>query len=221
MGGDSGSVNILDGRTGAVLSSYHTFGVIGSSPAVWNGKMYVGSGDGSVYAFDDKQILPMGISATIDKGSQILSGETITLSGRLNTSQRFFVEAEPTLGSGQIDEWYYPGIPSAKLSVLLTNPNQASVTLNATTDSKGFFNVSYSPNVAGNWTYSVWYPGQEFPGDGFSYSAIQSDTKTLEVTAPVTPTPSPSIGPQSQIGYSTIAVIIIIAIAAIAIGAYA
>lgn len=221
IGGDSGSVNILNGNTGDVLSSYHTFGVIGSSPAVWNGKMYVGSGDGSVYAFDDKQTLPMGISVTIDKGSQILSGETITFSGRLNTSQRFFVEAQPTLGTGQIDEWYYPGIPSAKLSVFLTGPNQTPVTLNATTDSKGFFNVSYSPNVAGTWTWSVWYPGQEFPGDSFSYSAIQSDTRTLEVMVPETPTPSPSPGPQLQIGYEVLAVVIIIAIAAIAIGAYA
>src|SRR5450756_1516757 len=36
IGGDSGSVHILDGSTGKVLYSYHTVGIVASSPAVCN-----------------------------------------------------------------------------------------------------------------------------------------------------------------------------------------
>ena len=38
IGGDSGSIHIIDGSTGNVLYSYHTVGIVASSPAVWNGK---------------------------------------------------------------------------------------------------------------------------------------------------------------------------------------
>jgi outer membrane protein assembly factor BamB len=220
IGGDSGSVHILDGATGKVFYSYHTTGVVASSPSIWNGKMYVGSGDGYVYAFDDKKVLPMSVTVNSDKTGQIENGEAITFSGRLNTTQRFYVPAEPTIGTGEIDEWYYPGIPVAKITVSLTGPNLASVDLTATTDRNGYYNVSYNPTVAGTWNWQAEYQGQEFPGDSFSYSSAQSETGSVEVLVPPTPTPTatPSAEVPSEYTYVAVAVILV---AIVAIGIYA
>jgi eukaryotic-like serine/threonine-protein kinase len=48
---DDGSLYAVDATSGAELWSYATGGAIQSSPAVANGYLYCGSGDGSLYAF--------------------------------------------------------------------------------------------------------------------------------------------------------------------------
>jgi outer membrane protein assembly factor BamB len=47
-----GTVYALDASTGQKLWSYTTGGFVPSSPTVANGEVYVGSGDGKLYAFD-------------------------------------------------------------------------------------------------------------------------------------------------------------------------
>jgi outer membrane protein assembly factor BamB len=44
-------VYALNAATGAKLWSYHTGNQVFSSPTVANGVVYVGSGDGNMYAF--------------------------------------------------------------------------------------------------------------------------------------------------------------------------
>jgi len=46
----SGVVRAFDARTGAPISHFTTGGFISGSPAVANGKVYIGSGDGKLYA---------------------------------------------------------------------------------------------------------------------------------------------------------------------------
>jgi outer membrane protein assembly factor BamB len=52
VGSDDGNVYALDAATGAQLWTFTTGNVVGSSPAVANGVVYVGSQDGKLYAFD-------------------------------------------------------------------------------------------------------------------------------------------------------------------------
>ena len=219
IGGDSGSIHILDGSTGNVLYSYHTVGVVASSPAVWNGKMYVGSGDGYIYAFDEKKMVSMSLSIIADKFDQVTKGEMVTFSGRLNTTQRFYVAAENITGTNEIEEWYYPGIPNANITIMLASPDQNNVVLTAKTDRNGNFSVSYSPNVAGTWNYNAQYEGQEFPGDSFSYNPAQSINSVIEIMTPATPTPT--IAPvQGGFSYTSVAVLAIVIIAAVAVGVF-
>ena len=50
-GSGDDSVYALNAATGAKLWSYHTGNQVFSSPTVANGVVYVGSGDGNMYAF--------------------------------------------------------------------------------------------------------------------------------------------------------------------------
>jgi outer membrane protein assembly factor BamB len=51
---DDNSIYVLNAQTGAKLWSYATGNGVGASPAVVNGVVYIGSGDGNVYAFSLK-----------------------------------------------------------------------------------------------------------------------------------------------------------------------
>ena len=51
VGSLDGNMYALNASTGAKLWSYATGSYVESSPAVANGVVYVGSDDGSVYAF--------------------------------------------------------------------------------------------------------------------------------------------------------------------------
>jgi eukaryotic-like serine/threonine-protein kinase len=50
IGGGEGALLALEAATGEVLWRWQTDGIVGSSPAVVEGVVYVGSSDGFVYA---------------------------------------------------------------------------------------------------------------------------------------------------------------------------
>ncbi len=50
--GDDGKVRAIDGKTGSLKWSYATAGSVKQPPTVWNGRAYVGSGDGAVYCLE-------------------------------------------------------------------------------------------------------------------------------------------------------------------------
>ena len=50
--GSDGKVRALDGQTGAQVWSYQTGGPVMQPPTLWNGRAYVGSADGYVYALE-------------------------------------------------------------------------------------------------------------------------------------------------------------------------
>jgi outer membrane protein assembly factor BamB len=52
FGDESGAVRALDADRGQLRWQAHTGGAIYFAPAVWNGRLYVGSADGRVYAFE-------------------------------------------------------------------------------------------------------------------------------------------------------------------------
>ena len=50
--GDDGTVRALDASSGRVVWEYATGAPIKASPTVWQGRLYVGSGNGCVYALE-------------------------------------------------------------------------------------------------------------------------------------------------------------------------
>lgn len=51
VGSENGDVYALNAASGANLWSFHTGNQVFASPVVVNGVVYVGSGDGKMYAF--------------------------------------------------------------------------------------------------------------------------------------------------------------------------
>jgi len=52
MCGDDGKVRALDGNNGTLKWSFATAAPVAQPPTVWNGRAYVGSGDGAVYCLE-------------------------------------------------------------------------------------------------------------------------------------------------------------------------
>lgn len=195
IGTDSYAIQCLDAKTGKPISVYTTGGQIHSSPAIWEGKVYVGSKDWYVYCFDDAPAVKTRIVAWCDwKEAKV--GETIIIHGRLM----------PVNASG--------GIPNKQLTVTLIRPDGSMINVTATTDRKGFIEASFEPDVAGNWTWLVWFTGSEHISHTYTYA--HTDPYTLRVSTP-TEAPSGVAIPMEAV----YAIIIIVVIIIIAVAVYA
>jgi outer membrane protein assembly factor BamB len=171
VGCDSYSISCLNATDGKPLSVYTTGAQVSSSPAIWGGKLYVGSGDGNVYCFYDSPTVSVGISASSDKGAEMWSNETLVISGKLN-----------------------PGIPSATVIVSLTKPDMTSINLTATTDNLGYFSFSYNPTEVGQWGWVAYYSGQEKPT--ITYNAAYAQWTAISVTAaPIAESSTQTVAP--------------------------
>ncbi|MBX5320474.1 MAG: PQQ-binding-like beta-propeller repeat protein [Candidatus Bathyarchaeia archaeon] len=189
VGCDIGSVTVLDATNGKPLSSYPTPGNVPSSPAIWDGKVYVGSVNGKVYCFSDAPSYSPEIVAWCD-WSEAYAGENIVVHSRL-----------------------LPGIPGEKLILTLTKPGGAQVHINETTDEKGWADFSFQVDQAGDWTWTVWYEGKD--KDYIVYTYAYTDTYPLTVKTAITgPTAPPAIPTEYVIAIAAIIIIIIIAITA-------
>jgi outer membrane protein assembly factor BamB len=225
IGSDSYSITCLRAApNGTVLSSYTTEAQIASSPAIWNRKLYVGSADGTMYCFDDAPNVSTDLWAESDKSSEMWANETMTIYGKLN-----------------------PGIAYSNITVSFTKPNNDALTINATTDEMGNFQLPFNPTELGTWSWVAYYLGQIKPaityGASFSswynvtvIAAPVAATPTPEVTPTSTPeptpmptstpepTPTPTPTPETVFGMSpaiAYAIVAIIIILVVAVGAYA
>ena len=190
VGCDSFSVTCLNATSGAPISSYTTGAQVSSSPALWEGKLYVGSSDGFVYCFDDSPVVCTDIWAVSSKGAKMLPNETVVISGGLK-----------------------PGIPNAEILVTFTKPDQTQVDVTTTTDLKGLFSVSYNPGVVGNWSWTAWWNGEELPHVSYTYA--YTDDMPLEVVSEEEspPPPPPAEGIPIEYIYAIVAVVAIVIIA--------
>jgi len=140
-----------------------------------------------------------------------------------------------------------PGIAYSNITVSFTKPNNDALTINATTDEMGNFQLPFNPTELGTWSWVAYYLGQIKPaityGASFSswynvtvVAAPVAATPTPEVTPTPTPeptatptstpepTPSPTPTPETVFGmspaiaYAIVAIIIILVVAG---GAYA
>ncbi len=176
---DVGSVTCLDAETGKPLSAYQTKGNVDSSPAVWEGKLYVGSGDGNVYCFDDSPAVGFTLHAESSKSSEMWNNETITISGYLNANPN-----ELTWSEGQyvaVASSMHPGLPNATVHVSFTTPAQENMDLTATTDNNGYFTISCSPTELGAWGWVAYYEGSN--RTGITYNEVYSEWNTISVVS--------------------------------------
>lgn len=216
MGSNSYGISVFNGEDGVAMSTFTTEGQIDSSPAIYDGMLYVGSGDGGLYCFDDRPKICTDINAASNKGAAMWSNETIVIEGKLDALQTMVFMNEP--GEPTLD--YHPGIPNAEVLVTFTKPDGTAVDVTTTTDEDGYFTVSYQPNVTGTWSWTAWYQGKDNIGSTYAYSYTVDNT--VKVASPgEAPPPNgnhEAAGIPVEYIYAAVAVI---AIVIIAIGAYA
>lgn len=212
VGCDSYSVTCLRADNGTTLSSYTTEAQVASSPALWDGKLYVGSADGKVYCFDDSPRVSTTIYADSNKGEEMWNNETLTIQGKLAAAiNRTNLEAETT-------DFYYPSLPNSEVILSITKPDMSSENVTTTTDEQGAFTVSYNPETVGNWGWVIFYEGEQLPY--IIFNAAYGEWNSLEVVSPPTPQEPQEPPPQGMpIEYVYVAVAIIV-IVIVAIGAY-
>jgi outer membrane protein assembly factor BamB len=208
--------NANPNMNGTVVSSFISLGLGSSSPAIWEGKIYIGHGDHNVYCFDNAPLVPMWIYADIDKGDEMWQNETLAINGKLYAQNDFYIPANEATGTGAIEQTRAPGIPGRTVTVVFVRPDLSDVQVTATTDSEGYFTVQYSPDVAGNWSWTAFYDGEVFANHAYSYTQAYTDYYSLNVL--VTPSTGGQGGgeqpPPAELDmmyvYAAIAVIIIV-----------
>jgi len=213
---DAGILSCNDAATGRVFSSFISLGLASSSPAIWEGKVYIGHGDHNVYCFDAAPVVPMWIYADIDKGDEMWQNETLTINGKLYAQNDFYIPANEVTGTGVIEENRAPGIPGRTVTLVFVRPDLSDVQVTATTDSEGYFTVQYSPDIYGNWSWTAFYDGEVFANHAYSYSQAYTEYYSLNVLA--TPSSGGQGGgeqpPPAELDmmyvYAAIAVIIIV-----------
>ena len=190
VGCDSYSVTCFN-TTGTPISVYGTDGQVPGSPALYDGKLYVGSVDHDVYCFDDAPMITVDIWAESSKGAEMWSNETVVIGGKLD-----------------------PEIPDATILVTFTKPDQTTLDVTTTADLKGYFSASYTPGVAGNWSWTAWYEGADMVSHSYSYA--YTDDMPLKVVSEEEPTNGeepPPAGIPAEYIYAIVAVVAIVIIA--------
>jgi outer membrane protein assembly factor BamB len=237
VGSDIGSVYALDVTNGQTLSVYTAKGNVPSSPAIWEGKMYIGGCDGMVKCFDDSPVVSMSIQAESNKGATMWNNETIQIRGQLlsNPIKLEWVadETNPTQGVfKQVASEFRPAIPNATIQLYLTKPDGSDVSVTTTTDKAGNFEFSYNPAVVGTWGWVVNYEGEAKVAityasansewnsvnvvaapDGSSTTVAPATTTTAALTTTSTAAPATFGGDALTITYAVVGVIIVVIIA--------
>ena len=216
VGNNAYSLICFDAKTGKPLSSYPTGGPIFGSVAVYEGRIYVGSYDGRLYCFSSTPVASTDIVAWCD-WKECNVNETIIIHGKLRAVTVYDVKKfNPNFPVNYTEIWY-PGIPNATVIVTFVKPDGSTVDVTTKTDRNGMFHVSFTPTVAGNWTWTAWFQGED--KISHAYECTYTDAFPLKVKAPITEQP-PAAAPTIPMEYiyiitAVIVIIIIIAVAAL------
>jgi hypothetical protein len=212
IGSDSGSIQVVNASNGAPLSWFTTGSQISSSPAIWDGKLYVGSTDNKLYCFEDHPNQEMATSISVDTNNLNL-GDSVTVTMQLTKIPDINVYEE--IGRPAP----VPGLPNATVLATFTDPDGTEHNVNAVTDNLGWASFTYTPDKAGTWKVVTWYEGEDHPT--YSYGYAFSDEATLDVSGGAEPTtsPTPTGGEEFPMMYAYIAiafvVIVVVALAAL------
>jgi len=131
-------VYVLNATNGDRLSFFETGSNSWSAPSLYEGRVYFGNNDGYVYCLDEETVTYGQILAELDK-NEVETGETIT-------------------GCGQLS----PGIAYAPVSVTFAKPDGTVDSIQVAAQNDGAFSFSYTPDVAGDWTTSIWCSGATY-----------------------------------------------------------
>jgi outer membrane protein assembly factor BamB len=206
-GSDSAGLTVVNASNGVALSWWTARGNLPGSPALWDGKLYVGSYDNNLYCFEDHDVQEMATSISMDKAEMEL-GAAVTVTMQLTKIPDINVYEE--IGRPAP----VPGLPNASVLVTFTMPDGVTeVTESATTDNLGWASVTFTPTEAGTWKVITWYEGED--RSTFSYGYAFSDEALLEVTAGAeeTESPPPAGGevPMEYV-YAAVAVVVIVVV---------
>jgi hypothetical protein len=135
---DQRSIYVINATTGEKLGRYLTSSNSWSAPTIYEGRVYVGNNDWNVYCLDDSPVTYGEISVELDK-NEIKEGESVT-------------------GSGQLS----PAIAYAPVTVFFTKSDCTVDSIQVTAQNDGTFSFSYSPDVVGDCTVSVWCSGASY-----------------------------------------------------------
>jgi outer membrane protein assembly factor BamB len=191
-GSDSAGITVVDATTGIASSWYTARGNVVGSPAIWDGKLYIGSYDNKLYCFEDRNTQEMAASISTDKVYMGV-GDSVTVTMQLTKVPDVNVYAE--IGRAAP----VPPMTDTDVIVTFTDPAGAEHDVLATTDEDGFATASYSLDTAGTWKAIAWYMGEEKPA--FAYGYAFSDEVLLTVAGPAPPGPDPlvaSVSPTSS-----------------------
>ena len=181
---DRRAIYVLNVTTGEKLSYFETGSNCGSSPTLYEGKMYIGNNDWNVYCLSDYPALNSSVTIELAKPKVVL-GESVTGSGNLA-----------------------PGMANASITLIFVRPDGTDDEMQVVTFEKGAFNFTYKPDVAGDWTVTA-----RWQSDRGYYTSACSENLSIEV-ALSTPPPPPNGGGKGipiEYFYAMIAAAVIIA----------
>jgi outer membrane protein assembly factor BamB len=205
IGDDVYSITCINATSGVPMSVYTTKGQVQSSPAIWEGKLYVGSADMNVYCFDDAPAIDAAISACLSADT-IDEGDSVTVTGQLFSPQT----------NEYTGEQFTPGLPNMPVLVSFGKDGDRHDE-SATTDKKGEFTVTYTPTEAGTYSVMAWYEGKDMVT--YSYNYAYSDEMSLKVKSEEEPPngngEEPEEGIPMEYVYAIVAAIAIVIIAAV------
>ncbi len=222
-GSDIGSMYVLNAEDGTSLSVFTVGANVPASPAIWDGKMYCGSTDGKMYAFDDSPMVDFSLVAYADKGAAIWNNETVTIEGRLTSNPTMSVWNYDLEKYVREPSDYHPGLPNAVVKVAITKPDGTDVSLETTTDKQGYFSISYSPTDVGEWGWVAYYEGMRRLG--ITYNQAYGEWTPFTVNSPTAgpsngdgngTEPPPTAELPMEYVYAAVAVIIIVVVALLA-----
>ena len=144
--GQGSTLEVLDAASGASLYSYTTGNTIYGAPTVLNGRIFVGSNDGNLYAFGAPNLVP---------------SPTATATGTVVAPPQYAQgnNAVPQSSQSSVTVKYAQAQAVGDLNVVAVGWNDASATVASVTDS------------AGN-SYQVAVPQGQSPGPNISRQAI-------------------------------------------------
>ena len=167
MGSHDNKVYALNATTGALIWDYNTVGLVESSPGVADGKVFVGSGDGKVFAFGYRHDIAITnvVSCKTVVGQGFAVGINVTVQNQGNIIESFNVTA------------YYSNssFTSAIASQNVTLTDGSFTTITFTWNTTGFDKGNYSI-----WAYAWPVPGEIDPADnnftdGYVFVAMVGD----------------------------------------------
>jgi outer membrane protein assembly factor BamB len=170
---------------GMPLGWYTTQGGLGSSPAIWDGKLYFGSQDNNVYCFEDHTQKELSISISADTTAvNVEDGEsvsiTLQLTGKPNPDLQYTEATSRGAYSGN------PPLADKPVIVTFTDPDGNEINRDATTDEEGMATVTYTPTKEGTWKVISWFNGEHMPTYSYTY-AFSDEISIAAGTTPVTP----------------------------------
>jgi outer membrane protein assembly factor BamB len=176
---------------GAKLGYYETKAQVVSTAAIYDGMLYFGSADWSIYCCSSNVQIPtkLVVDASVDNGQISICG---SLQGNI-------VNQPVGAPAGEPDNYAVSmgGIPSEPVTVYLRGPDGASMDMPVTTDNNGNFAATYNPTVTGDWEVVVGWDGYNFGTYQYLSTNTNESPKTVTVGSVTEPTTSPSESPNT------------------------